>query len=190
VDVNAFNPFSFVAHQNARTNPNAMFHDKRVTERMVRTSRVIFPPLRLYDAAPVCDGAAAVVLTRSEEVRAYSDHPVRLLGSSVATDWFRIADRRTRSSSRGGQIGRRRLPQGQRQPVRHRFLRGPRRFQHHGLPAARSGRLLPPARWRMAKEGRIKLKGDLPLATFGGLKARGIRSARRLFTRPVKSCSS
>jgi acetyl-CoA C-acetyltransferase len=27
--------------------------------------------------------------------------------------------------------------------------------------------------WRMAKEGKLTLKGDLPIATFGGLKARG-----------------
>jgi acetyl-CoA C-acetyltransferase len=93
LDENVFNPFSLIAHQSARTNPNAVFKDKRVTDRTIRGSRVIFPPLRLFDASPVCDGAAAVVLARTEEARAYTDSPVRLLGSSVATDRFRVADR-------------------------------------------------------------------------------------------------
>ena len=87
VSVNDFNNFSLNAHRNARTNPYALFKDKKVSDRTIRNSPVISPPLRLYDASPICDGAAAVVLTRSNEARAYTDHPVKILSSSVATDW-------------------------------------------------------------------------------------------------------
>ncbi|HUF37846.1 MAG TPA: beta-ketoacyl synthase N-terminal-like domain-containing protein [Anaerolineales bacterium] len=175
VDVNAFNPFAVIAHHNARTNPYAIFKDKRVSDRTVRASRVIFPPLRLFDASPVCDGAAAVVLARTEEARAYSDNPVRLLGSSVATDWFRVADREdplelfaaaksAYDAFRKSNVNRNDVSL----------------FEAHDafsimvcLQLEAAGFAEPGEGWRMAKEGRIKLKGDLPLTTFGGLKARG-----------------
>jgi acetyl-CoA C-acetyltransferase len=175
LDENVFNPFSLVAHQNARTNPNAIFRDKRVSDRTIRGSRVIFPPLRLFDASPVCDGAAAVVLARTEEARAYTDNPVRLLGSSVATDWFRVADREdplelfaaaqsSYDAFRKANVHRSDISL----------------FEAHDafsimvcLQLEAVGFAEPGEGWRMGKEGRIKLKGDLPLTTFGGLKARG-----------------
>lgn len=175
IDVNAFNPFSLVAHHNARSNPNAIFKDKRVTDRTIRGSRVIYEPLRLYDASPVCDGAAAVILTRSEEARAYTDHPVELLSSSVATDWFRVADREdplelfaaAKSSY-----------DAYRKANMHRSDID--LFEAHDafsimacLQLEADGFAEPGEGWRMAREGRIKLRGDLPLTTFGGLKARG-----------------
>ncbi|MCG8352752.1 MAG: acetyl-CoA acetyltransferase, partial [Chloroflexales bacterium] len=93
VAVDVFNNFPLNAHHNARTNPNALFKDLEVDEEKISNSRVVVPPLRLFDASPVCDGAAAVVLAPSTEARAYTDQPVKILSSSVATDWFRIADR-------------------------------------------------------------------------------------------------
>jgi len=175
VDENAFNGFSLVAHRNARTNPNAIFKDKRVIDRTIRTSRVIYPPLRLYDASPVCDGAAAVILARSAEARAYTDHPVEILSSSVATDWFRVDDRddplelfaaakSSYDAFRKANINRKDIDL----------------FEAHDafsimacLQLEADGFAEPGAGWRLARDGSIKLKGDLPLSTFGGLKARG-----------------
>ncbi|MEM7347750.1 MAG: beta-ketoacyl synthase N-terminal-like domain-containing protein, partial [Chloroflexota bacterium] len=91
--IDNFNGFALNAHANAQTNPNALFKDKTVTDQIINDSPVVSPPMRLFDASPVCDGAAAVILTRSNEARAYTDHPVKILSSSVATDWFSIDDR-------------------------------------------------------------------------------------------------
>ncbi len=175
LDVDIFNSFSLNAHRNARNNPNAVFKDMRVSERTIRNSRIIFPPLRLFDASPICDGAAAVVLARSGEARAYTDHPVRILSSSVATDWFRVDDREdplelyaaARSSYdafRKANVNRNDIDL----------------FEAHDafsimacLQLEADGFAEPGQGWRLAREGRIRLKGDLPLATFGGLKARG-----------------
>jgi acetyl-CoA C-acetyltransferase len=175
VDEDVFNPFSLAAHHNARTNPYAIFKDKRVSDRTIRTSRVIFPPLRLYDASPVCDGAAAVVLARTEEARAYTDNPVRLLGSSVATDRFRVSDRddplELFAAAKSSYDGFRKAN------VHRNDIS---LFEAHDafsvmacLQLEAVGFAGPGEGWRMAKEGRIRLKGDLPLTTFGGLKARG-----------------
>ncbi|HSM70747.1 MAG TPA: beta-ketoacyl synthase N-terminal-like domain-containing protein [Anaerolineales bacterium] len=175
IKADEFNAFPLVAHNNARTNPNALFKDKRVYGRTIKRSRVIFPPLRLYDAAPVCDGAAAVVLTRSREARAYTDHPVRLLSSSVATDWFRIADREdplrlfaaeksAYDAFRKANVNRNDISL----------------FEAHDafsimacLQIEAAGFTEPGEGWRLAKEGQTRLRGKLPLSTFGGLKARG-----------------
>ena len=77
--------FSVNAHRNAKYNPNALFYGRSVTHREVRKSRHIHAPIRLLDCSPICEGAAAVVLVPAEEARAYSNHPVNILASSVAT---------------------------------------------------------------------------------------------------------
>jgi acetyl-CoA C-acetyltransferase len=175
VSINDFNNFSLNAHRNARTNPNALFKDKKVNDRTIRDSPVISPPLRLYDASPICDGAAAVVLTRTNEARAYTDQPVKILSSSVATDWFRLADRErplclfaaahsAHEAFRKANIHRNEVD----------F------FELHDAFSIMACLLLEAVGfaedgqgWRMAAENKIGLRGALPVATFGGLKARG-----------------
>ena len=170
-----FNAFPLVAHRNARHNPYALFRDKRVTGRTIKKSRVIFPPLRLFDASPVCDGAAAVVLTRSGEARAYTDHPVRMLSSSVATDWFRIDDRADPLELYAAEKS---AYDAFRKANVHRSDID--LFEVHDAFSIMACLLLEAAGfaqrgqgWRLAKEGRIRLRGDIPISTMGGLKARG-----------------
>ena len=175
VSVDDFNNFSLVAHQNARTNPNALFKDKAVTPEMIHNSRVIVPPLRLFDASPVCDGAAAVVLTRTEEARAYTNQPVKILGSSVATDWLRIADRQnplrlfaaersTREAFRKANVHRTDLD----------VVEVHDAFSIMSCMALEAiGFAKPGEGWRLAAENQIGLTGAVPISTFGGLKARG-----------------
>ena len=84
--------FPVVAHDNARSNPFALYK-KTISQSEVQSSRVIHAPLRLFECSPICDGAAAVVLAPSEQSRALNPEPVQLLASSVVTDRFRIDDR-------------------------------------------------------------------------------------------------
>jgi acetyl-CoA C-acetyltransferase len=175
VSVDAFNFFSLNAHRNARSNTNALFADKRVTDSDIRNSPIITPPLRLYDASPICDGAAAVVLTRTNEARAYTDHPVRILSSSVATDWFRLEDRvdplQLFAASQSAHDAFRKAN------VHRNDIDF---FEVHDAFSIMSCLLLeavgyaePGEGWRFATEHKISLRGPLPISTFGGLKARG-----------------
>ncbi len=175
VPVDAFNNFPLVAHQNARTNPNALFKNKAVTEATIRDSRVIVPPLRLFDASPLCDGAAAVVLTRSEEARAYTHQPVKILSSSVATDWMRIADR---SAPLRLFAAERSAREAFRKANVHRtdldFVEMHDAFSIMSCMALEAiGFAKPGEGWRLAAENQIGLAGAVPISTFGGLKARG-----------------
>ena len=55
---------------------------------------MISDPLNRFDAAPDADGAAAVILTRSDLLPTQSDRPkVRIAGSGVATDTLALHDR-------------------------------------------------------------------------------------------------
>ncbi|HUN21672.1 MAG TPA: beta-ketoacyl synthase N-terminal-like domain-containing protein [Anaerolineales bacterium] len=175
VPASAFNGFALTAHENAFSNPNALFVGKQVTPEMIDQSRVIHAPLRLYDAAPICDGAAAVLLTRTDEARAYTDQPVNILSSSVATDWFCVEDRPKPLEL---YAVRRSALEAFRKANVHRSdidifelhdafsIMACLTLEAVGFAPAGHG-------WRMAAEGQLALHGSLPIATLGGLKGRG-----------------
>ncbi len=170
-----FDGFALNAHANANHNPNALFHDRVVTAADVDASPVVSAPLRLHDAAPICDGAAAVVMTRTGQARAFTDRPVRMLGASVVTDRFRIDDRddplRLAAATRSARDAFRRANV-------HRSDIG--LFEVHDAFSIMSALILeatgfaePGEGWRLAAEGAIRPDGRLPISTMGGLKARG-----------------
>ena len=171
----AFVNFAVNAHRNARHNPNAVFRGMRASARAVMASRPVYPPLRLLDCAPICDGAAAVVLAPRDEARAYTDRPVHLLGSSVATDRFRLDDRRDplrlEAARLSCQMAFRRANVN---------LHDISLFETHDAFSIMACLLLeavgfarPGEGWRLAAENAIGLRGRIPISTMGGLKARG-----------------
>ncbi len=172
---NAFANFAVVAHDNARNNPYALFRDKRIRARDVLNSRIVNAPIRLLDCAPICDGAAAVVLAPQAEARAYTDRPVHILASSVSTDRFRLTDRRDplwlEAAAQSAQAAFRRANINRADvdlfEVHDAFsIMACLLLEAVGYAARGQG-------WRLAAEGDIKLKGRIPISTLGGLKARG-----------------
>lgn len=166
--------FAVNAHRNALTNPNALFH-KPVTPDDVMNSRFIVPPIRLLDCSPICDGAAAVILAPTEEARAYTSQPVHILASSVATDRFRIADRQYPLKLRAARLSA--LRAARRANINRQDLDF---YEVHDAFSIMACLLLESVGyanvgegWRLAAEKRIFLDGDVPVATMGGLKARG-----------------
>ncbi|HFQ95449.1 MAG TPA: thiolase domain-containing protein [Anaerolineae bacterium] len=167
--------FALNAHANARNNPNALFRDKVVTREMVLNSRVIQYPLRLFDSSPICDGAAAVVLAPTKEARAYSPNPVKILGAGVATDRFRVFDREDPLFLKGSHLSA--LKAFRHANVHRRDVDFFELHDAFSIMAALILEAVGYARqgegWRLAQEMRIGLEGDIPIATMGGLKARG-----------------
>ena len=175
VPEDGFVNFALNAHTNARTNPNALFKDKIVTREKVLTSRIIQYPLRLFDSSPICDGAAAVVLAPTEEARAYSPNPVKILGAGVATDRFRVFDREDPLFLEASHLSA--LKAFRHANVHRRDVDF---FELHDAFSIMSTLILEAVGyakqgegWRLAQEMRIGLEGDIPIATMGGLKARG-----------------
>jgi acetyl-CoA C-acetyltransferase len=170
-----FAGFAVNAHRNARRNPYALFHEKEVTLETVLGSRYIVPPLRLYDCAPICDGAAAVVLAPASEAGRYCDRPVRVLASTAATDRFRLAERpeplRLRAAERSFRQAREQAGLA---------LDDISFFELHDafsimacLQLEATGFAAPGTGWQLAADNEIALDGRIPIATLGGLKARG-----------------
>lgn len=174
VPADGLDGFAVNAHANAIHNPMALFRTP-VSAEQVRASRLIHDPIRLFDCSPICDGAAGVILAPTAEARAYTHRPVHILASSVATDRFRIAERKDPLMLAGARLSA--LRAARRANV-HRddvtFYEVHDAFsimaclQLESVGFARRGE-----GWRLAAEGRLGLGGDIPIATMGGLKARG-----------------
>jgi len=157
-----FAPFAVNAHRNGANNPHAMFRFPVTAERFAR-AKMICDPINLLDSSPVCDGAAAVVLAPANDARAFSTAPVRIAASAVGTDALAVHDRRDPLVLDGAALSTRRAYE--------QAGVGPQDidlFELHdafGIMAALS---LEAAGF--ADNG---IEGRVPVATMGGLKARG-----------------
>ncbi len=169
-----FANFVVTAHQNALHNPNAMFHTK-VTPESYAKAAMIATPVGLLDSPPVCDGAAAVVLAPLEYARTLSPAPLRIRASAVATDALAVHDRKDPLALEATRISAARAyAQAKVKPQDLDF------FELHDAFTIMSALSLEAAGFaergqgvRLALEGEVTLQGRVPIATMGGLKARG-----------------
>lgn len=167
-----FANFPLNAHNNALNNPDALFQ-KEVSREQIESSRIVQDPMRLMDCAPICDGAAAVVLSSEKPD---GDRPaVKILASSVATDLLRVDQREDPLGLRASRISAERAyTAAGLKPADIDF------FEVHDafsimtcLSLEACGFAERGHGWRLAEDGAIFPGGKLPLSTFGGLKARG-----------------
>lgn len=176
VNRSLFAPFAINAHKNALTNHNALFH-KEIDPQTYEQSKLIHDPVRLYDASPICNGSAALVLAAGDVAgKAAAGRPaVRVLASASATDSVGIADRRDRLVLDGVMFSSRRAyaqaeisPQDVDIFELHDAYTIMSVLSLEGAGFARPGEGL----W-LGVSGEIGLHGRVPISTMGGLKARG-----------------
>jgi acetyl-CoA C-acetyltransferase len=79
-------------HAHGALNPKAQFRRKMTVEQ-VMASAWVAEPLRLLHCSPVSDGAAAVVLCPLDRAKEFTDRPVKILASAMATSSMALADR-------------------------------------------------------------------------------------------------
>ena len=173
-EIGDFAGFSENAHLNGSKNELAMYRNKLRPGAFTRAPQIA-TPVSLFDAAPVGDGAAAVVIARTDAAADMVAQPVDIIGSALATDKLAIHDRTdilwleaaAKSARKAMQMA----------DVTHSDIDI---FELHdaytilaalsleaaGFAAQGEGHL-------MAKEGRISPDSEIPVSTFGGLKARG-----------------
>ncbi len=168
-----FAEFAINAHRNALTNPNARLH-KAIGLEDYLASRLVADPVRLFDASPICNGAAAIVVTTpSNLVRGRPR--VRIAGSAGATAPLALAHRDDPLRLRAVETSTRQALHQARITPHEVDL-----FELHdaytimsALTLEAAGFAAPGAGAAFGADGRIGLRGELPLSTFGGLKARG-----------------
>jgi acetyl-CoA C-acetyltransferase len=166
--------FPVMCHTNALDNPNAQFH-KKISVEDVLHSPLVADPLRLYDCSGIGDGAAALVLTSPENAKNFTDSPVVIAASAVATDRISLyqrpditifeASRKAASEA----YERARLSPGDVDvlEVHDAFsVLGIMALEDLSFAQKGSGP-------RIVKDGECARDGRIPTNTFGGLKARG-----------------
>lgn len=170
-----FAPFSVNAHANAMHNPFARLHEKITVEKFEKSS-MIATPINLLDASPIGDGAAAVVIVPAEKVVSLNEKPrIVIAGSASATDTIAVHSRKDplflsaayESSKRAYQMANV-SPEDIDVFELHDAFSIMAALSLEACGFAERGRGV-----RLGLEDRISPKGERPVCTRGGLKARG-----------------
>lgn len=177
VDHDDFANFAISSHSNGLKNPNAMLR-KPLNMDIYRDGRELVSPITLFDAPPICDGAAALVLCNREvamEARAAGKPVVKILASSAATDNLALSLRSSLLELKAAKISAMRAYQ--------QAGLGPADIDMielhdaytimNALSMEALGFAAPGEGVNMALDGEIMLDGRIPICTFGGLKSRG-----------------
>ena len=170
-----FTNFPLVAHANGVGNACAMFR-RAINPQVYARAGYVADPLNMFDAAPDADGAAAVIITRRELLPNKFPHPlVSIAGSSMVTDTLALHDRSDPLDFRAARLSVERVC-----ARANISLEDVDFFEYYDLFSIYAALSLEAAGfadvgkgWLMAEKGNIALDGDLPVATMGGLKARG-----------------
>jgi acetyl-CoA C-acetyltransferase len=168
-----FAVFSINAHKNAIHNPFARFN-KEISMESFRNSPMVCDPINLLDASSIGDGAAAVVL-HSETLDRSINQDVFVAASSSATDTISLQNREdpiwlsaveTSAKKAFSQAGITQNDIGV--------------FEYHDAFSIMAALSLEACGFcdkgeapKMANNGEIFVNSRVPVATRGGLKARG-----------------
>ncbi|MBI2271260.1 MAG: thiolase domain-containing protein [Bacteroidetes bacterium] len=175
VSPDSFGMFGINAHKNAMLNPNALFK-KEITRDQYLQSKYISEPVRIYDASPICDGAAAIILSKYPSPKSRGNYPcVKITGSAASTEHVGISSRTSPLAAEGIQRS------GQKAfAMAGITAKDVDFFELHDaysiiatLSLEAMGFAKPGEGWKLAEEGEIFGDGKIPISTFGGLKARG-----------------
>ncbi|ASJ05174.1 MULTISPECIES: thiolase domain-containing protein [Thermococcus] len=169
--------FAVNAHANGAKNPYAMFKRPIKVETVMR-SPYVADPLKLFDASPVCDGAAAVIITtpeKAQELGVPKEKWVEVAGMGRAIDTINLANRDDLLTLKAAKVAAERAYRmAGVEPKDIDF------FEVHDaftVMAALSLEALGVAKKgegaKLAQEGQIAIDADYPIQTMGGLKARG-----------------
>lgn len=167
--------FSLTAHANAVSNPNAMFR-RAIRLEQYQSAPMVSAPLNMFDAAPIADGSAAMLLARSGFLPRAEGRPAVLVSaSSASTSAIAVHDTRdpltleaaASSAQTAYQAAGLEPEEIDLFEIHDRFtIFAALALEAAGFAERGSG-------WKLAQNGVIGLEGKLPLMTFGGSKARG-----------------
>lgn len=176
-----FAPFSINAHANAVHNPWARLREA-ISEKEYQRARMIADPINLLDASPIGDGAAAVLIVPRESLvrragagNGRSRPLVTIAGSASATDTLAVHDRQDPLWLSAAHLSAKKAyRQASVTPADINF------FELHDAFSIMAALSLEACGFaergqgpRLGLDGEILPGGRIPVATRGGLKARG-----------------
>ncbi|MFQ6012289.1 MAG: thiolase domain-containing protein [Thermoplasmata archaeon] len=161
-------------HRHGSHNPKAHFQ-KVITEEDVLRAPVVADPLTLYDSCPVSDGASALLVTRGEDARRFTDTPVYLRASAAASDFLALHDREEITRVEGTvRAGREAFRQASLSPADVDLAELHDAFTIAEIMALEDLGFCEKGEggaWTLG--GRTDLNGDVAVNASGGLKAKG-----------------
>ena len=175
VPSDGFAGFALTAHANGANNKFAMFQ-KAIKLETYNKAEMVSEPLNLFDIAPNADGAAALVLTRRELLPSNFTHPlVKISGSASVSDTLALHDRKDMLYFETAQLSASKAIKQTGITLDQIDF-----FEYHdmfsiyaALQLEAIGFAIKGQGWKLAADYEIALKGKIPCATMGGLKARG-----------------
>jgi acetyl-CoA C-acetyltransferase len=177
IEAEDFAHFAINAHENGLNNPNAFLH-KKIDMETYMNSRMLADPVKLFDAPPVCDGAAAVIMANEEVARSASRCGLPLIkisGSAIGTDSLALDARTDKLKLSGVEVSTKKAME--QAGVKHEDIDI---YELHDAYTIISTLSLEAAGFaergkgvHFGKDGEIALNGKLPISTMGGLKSRG-----------------
>ena len=168
-------------HNNGLLNPYAHIHMKITLDGILHhphakvNNPVIASPLRFYDACPVSDGAAAVLLGPAEMAKELNKPEVVIVGIGQATDTHALQDRDDPTDLKAVTIASQKaFAMAKLKPKDINVAQVHDAFtileiaegEHAGFFKKGEGA-------KALDEGRTEIGGDIPINPDGGLKARG-----------------
>ena len=168
-----FAPFAVNAHANAQHNPYARFHDRVTVEGYLKAS-MITDPINLLDASPTGDGAAAAVIVPLEMI-ASSRKIIRVAASAGATDTLAVHHRKDPLFLKAAyNSSAKAYNQASLTPKDIDFFELHDAFSIMATLSLEANGFAERGQGpRLALDGEILPTGKIPIATRGGLKARG-----------------
>ncbi len=162
------------AHHYGAMNPLAQFQ-KEITLEKALASQVVSWPLKLYDACPLTDGSAAVILASEEVAKKLTDTPVWIRGVGYSSDSANL-------SRRGDYVGLRASVEAAKRAyvmsgvtpgmvdvaTCHDCFTIAELMAYEDLGFCKKGEGA-----KMIREGQTEVGGRIPVNLDGGLKAKG-----------------
>ncbi|MBI3840476.1 MAG: thiolase domain-containing protein [Thaumarchaeota archaeon] len=162
------------AHHYGSMNPYAQFQ-KEITLEKALGSQVVSWPLKLYDACPLTDGSAAVILASEEVARKLTDTPVWIKGVGYSSDSANLSRRSDYVGLQASvEAGRRAYAMAKVAPedvdvaTCHDCFTIAELMAYEDLGFCRKGEGA-----KMIREGETEVGGRIPVNLDGGLKAKG-----------------
>ncbi len=162
------------AHHYASLNPLAQFQ-KEITLDKAMSSQVVSWPLKLYDACPITDGSAAVVLASEDAARRLSDTPIWIRGIGFSSDSANLSKRAdyvglraTVDASRKAYSAAKVGPNDVDVATCHDCFTIAELMAYEDLGFCAKGEGA-----KLVREGQTEVGGKIPVNVDGGLKAKG-----------------
>jgi acetyl-CoA C-acetyltransferase len=162
------------AHKYASKNPLAQFQ-KEITLEKALSSQVVSWPLKLYDACPISDGSAAVILASGDVARKLSDTPIWIKAIGFSSDSANLSRRgdyvglgATVDASRRAYSAAKVSPKDVDVATCHDCFTIAELMAYEDLGFCEKGEGA-----KLIREGQTEIGGKIPVNLDGGLKAKG-----------------